>query len=81
MFAASADSSIYHLMETTSRTTVCGLSVSRIVRAKRFGSRLHLVLTKPADCRPCKNCLRISQANEMNFDLRSSNHPVIEHDC
>jgi hypothetical protein len=58
MFAASGQSNVFHL--TQARTTVCGLRVSPAVREKRFGSRLHLLFSKPSDGRLCKSCLRIS---------------------
>ena len=47
-----------------SRQTVCGLKVSSIVRAHRARSPLHLIDTKPPDCRMCKHCLRISQGKD-----------------
>jgi hypothetical protein len=64
MFAASGQSNIFHFTEVRDRTTVCGLRVSRVVREKGFGSRLHLITTKPADGRVCKNCLRISEGDK-----------------
>jgi hypothetical protein len=64
MFAASGQSNVFHFTEGGGRTTVCGLRVSPAVREKRFGSRLHLILSEPPDGRLCKNCLRISQQND-----------------
>ena len=61
MFAASGQSSIFHLTEGRARTTVCGLRMSPVVRERGFGSRLHLIKAEPSDGQLCKNCLSISQ--------------------
>jgi hypothetical protein len=59
MFAGSIQSTVCHLVEDNSGTTVCGLRVSTLVRSQRSGSRLHLLTSKPLDCRVCKHCRRM----------------------
>jgi hypothetical protein len=60
MFAGSIQSIVCHLVEDNTGTTVCGLRVSSHVRSQRSGSRLHLLTTRPNDCRICKHCMRIN---------------------
>ena len=59
MFAGSTQSTVCHLVESNTATTVCGLRVSTHVRTERSGSRLHLLTSKPFDCRICKHCRRM----------------------
>jgi hypothetical protein len=59
MFAGSMQSTVCHLVEDHSGTTLCGLRVSTYVRSRRSGSRLHLLTSKPSDCRVCKHCRRM----------------------
>jgi len=59
MFAGSVQSTVCHLVEDNSATTVCGLRVSTHVRSQRSGTRLHLLTSRPSDCRVCKHCRRI----------------------
>ena len=59
MFAGSIQSIVCHLVEDNSGTTLCGLRISTHVRSQRSGSRLHLLASKPYDCRVCKHCRRM----------------------
>jgi hypothetical protein len=59
MFAGSIQSIVCHLVEDNSGTTVCGLRISTHVRSRRSGSRLHLLASRPYDCRVCKHCRRM----------------------
>ena len=62
MFAASAQSKVYHLIERNSTRTICGLKVSRFTSAEPTGDRLHRIATKPAGYSECKHCLRMHMA-------------------
>ena len=62
MFAASAQSKVYHLIERNTARTICGLKVSRFTSAAPTGDRLHRIGTKPAGYSECKHCLRMQMA-------------------
>jgi hypothetical protein len=59
MFAGSIQSIVCHLLDSEVTSTVCGLKVSRFAGARRLGGRLHVLTSKPEDCRICKHCVRI----------------------
>lgn len=64
MFAASAQSRVFHLIEPNNKRTICGLKVSPFISPKREGERLrhirlHLTRTKPSGYSECKHCGRI----------------------
>jgi wyosine [tRNA(Phe)-imidazoG37] synthetase (radical SAM superfamily) len=75
MFAGSMQSIVCHLIEEHSGTTLCGLRVSRYVRSRRSGSRLHLLNSKPDDCRVCKHCQRMG---DEGLDTRAQHDEVIQ---
>ena len=59
MLAGSFQSIICHVVIGDGTMTICGLKVSRFVSSKRSGSRLHILTSKPSECRVCKHCERI----------------------
>lgn len=64
MFAGSVQSSVCHLVNGNGRSTVCGLRVSSHISEARLAGRLHLLKTRPLDCRVCKHCARMANQAE-----------------
>jgi hypothetical protein len=60
MFAGSIQSIVCHLLDSEVTNTVCGLKVSRFSGSRQVGGRLHVLTSKPDDCRLCKHCARIA---------------------
>jgi hypothetical protein len=58
MFAASAQSRVFHLVVPNDLRTLCGLRVSRFVSGKPRGERVHIVKFQPPG-RECKHCMRM----------------------
>jgi hypothetical protein len=65
MFAGRAHSIVCHLLELDTRSTICGLRVSKFVSSRRSGSRLHVLTLKPPECDVCKHCRRIGAPGEL----------------
>jgi hypothetical protein len=61
MFAASAQSRVFHLIERTTRRTMCGLKVSPFLSEKPEGERLHVIGAQPAGYSECKHCHRLQR--------------------
>jgi hypothetical protein len=61
MFAGSIQSIVCHVVDEEGKTTVCGLKVSTYVNSRRSIGRLHILTSKPPDCRVCKHCSRLSE--------------------
>jgi hypothetical protein len=61
MFAASAQSRVFHLIEPNDHRTFCGLTVSRFVSEKPRGERVHIVKLRPPERLECKHCTRMQR--------------------
>ncbi|MEA2204917.1 MAG: hypothetical protein QOE77_1693 [Blastocatellia bacterium] len=59
MFAASAQSRVFHLIEPNDHRIFCGLSVSPFVSEKPRGERVHIVKFRPPERLECKHCKRL----------------------
>ena len=59
MFAASAQSRVFHRLEENSQRTFCGLRVGPFASSKPEGKRLHRIRTVPPDYSQCEHCKRI----------------------
>ena len=70
MFAASAQSKVFHLIEPKKQLTICGLRVGQFVSADPKGKRLHLIRVKPSGSSECKHCSRMNL-----FVVRRTNLP------
>jgi hypothetical protein len=56
--------------------TICGLKVSKFISSKRSGSRLHILTSKPSECRVCKHCERINAIGESELRLEQKKEIV-----
>ncbi|PYS69325.1 MAG: hypothetical protein DMF69_17340 [Acidobacteria bacterium] len=69
MFAASAQSRVFHLIESNNHRTICGLKVSQLGRAGPKRERLHLVRFKPMGYSECRHCSRMNLGEGCNKDF------------
>ena len=70
MFAASAQSRVFHLIEPNNQRTICGLRVGHFVSAEPKGKRLHLIHVKPPGSSECKHCSRMNLSVRGKSDRR-----------
>ena len=61
MFAASAQSRVFHLIEQNKQRTICGLKVSPFLSEKPEGERLHIIGAQPDGYSECKHCQRLKR--------------------
>jgi len=65
MYAKSAPNDVYHLLAADSEHTLCGLSVAPIVIDRPAKTQaLHLTTKRPSGVDLCKDCARISKAED-----------------
>ena len=61
MYAATANSKIYHLTEQASERTLCGVRFMPVLKEELRGGGLSLLRTKPEGYELCRHCNRIRE--------------------
>ena len=61
MYAATANSKIYHLTEEASEQTLCGVRFIPVVKEEPRTSGLSLLRTKPEGYELCRHCSRVRE--------------------
>jgi hypothetical protein len=70
MYAASANSKIYHLTELPEEKTLCGVKFMPIVMEQPRAAGLSLLRTQPEGYSLCRHCDRV-RAHENELEFRS----------